>query len=136
MTEAAKCGLRMPNAELMIHLRRGEYEAALACDDAIIANPPSPEEAFAARANRASILWDLKRNDEALDAFKGVLEIDPNDAWVWHNMSILLTQMGRLNEALDANTHALDIMEFGVARAQRQTILAKINAGTDGAKVE
>jgi tetratricopeptide (TPR) repeat protein len=128
--------LRLPNAEAMIHLQRGEYEAALACDDRIIANPPSPEEGFAARANRASILWDLKRNDEALEAFRGVLEIDATDAWVWHNMSILLTQMGRLNEALDANTHALNIMDFGVARAQRETILAKINAGTEGAKVE
>jgi tetratricopeptide (TPR) repeat protein len=127
---------RLPNAEAMIHLQRGEYEAALACDDRIIANPPSPEEGFAAQANRASILWDLKRNDEALEAFQGVLERDPNDAWVWHNMSILLTQMGRLNEALDANTHALNIMDFGVARAQRQTILAKINAGTEDANVE
>ena len=44
--------------------------------------------------------------------------------------------MGRLNEALDANTHALNIMDFDVARTQRQTILAKINAGTEGAKVE
>jgi len=65
-----------------------------------------------------------------------VLEIDPNDAWVWHNMSVLLTQMGRLNEALDANTHALDAMDFALARAQRQTILAQMNAGTEGAKVE
>lgn len=127
---------RLPDAEAAIHLQRGEYAAALACDDRIIANPATAEDKFSALANRASILWDLKRNAEALAAFRGVLEVDPNDAWVWHNMSVLLTQMGQLNEALDANTHALNIMDFGVARTQRQTILAKMNAGTDGAKVE
>ncbi|HEY7094565.1 MAG TPA: hypothetical protein VH393_15385 [Ktedonobacterales bacterium] len=51
-------------------------------------------------------------------------------------MSVLLTQMGRFNEALDANTHALNAMDFALARSQRQTILAKMNAGTEGAKVE
>jgi tetratricopeptide (TPR) repeat protein len=127
---------RLPDAEASIHLQRGESEAALACDDRIIANPATPEDKFSALANRASILQSLKRNDEALAAFRGVLEIDPNDAWVWHNMSVLLTQMGRFSEALDANTHALNAMDFALARAQRQTILAKMNAGTEGAKVE
>jgi tetratricopeptide (TPR) repeat protein len=123
---------RLPDAEAAIHLRRGEYEAAIACFDRVVANPPSPEEAFVAQANRASALERLKRYDEALDTYRRVLQLDPNDAWLWHNMSILLMDQGRLDEALEANTRALAIMDFGNARMIRERILAKqLGATTD-----
>lgn len=127
---------RLPDAEEAIHLKRRDYDAALACVDRLIANPPSPEEHFAALAHRASVLWDLKRYDEALAAYDQVLALDPNDAWVWHNKSFLLEQMGRLDESLQANTRALQIMDFGVARSRREYLLKKIAAATGGAKAE
>jgi tetratricopeptide (TPR) repeat protein len=122
---------RLPDAEASIHLRRGEYEAAIACFDRLIANPPSAEEAFVAYANRASALENLGRYNEALESYGRVLQLDPNDAWVWHNASILLTNQGRLEEALQANTRALSIMNFSNARATRERILAAI-AERDG----
>lgn len=135
LREVAPNHQRLPDAEASIHLRRGEYEAAIACFDRVIANPPSPEEAFVALANKASALESLKRYDEALDAYHRVLEVDPNDAWVWHNMSILLQNQGRLDEALVANTHALAIMDFSNARVRREMILKQIaeHAGVSSA---
>lgn len=117
---------RLPDAESAIHLRRGEYEAAIVCFDRLIANPPSPEEAFAALANKASALESLQRYDEALDTYQRVLALDPNDAWIWHNISIILMNQNRLDEALEANTRALSIMNFSNAHARREMILAKI----------
>jgi tetratricopeptide (TPR) repeat protein len=102
----------------------------------VIANPPSPEEAFVAEANRASALENLKRYDEALDAYSRVLALDPNDAWVWHNKSILLMNLGRLDVALEANTHALSIMNFSNARTIRERILAKRAEVAGNAKAE
>lgn len=127
---------RLPDAEAAIHLRRGEYDDALACFARLIANPPSPEEAFVAEANRASALESLKRYDEALDAYSRVLQLDPNDAWVWHNKSILLMNFGRLDEALEANARALSIMDFSNARSIRERILAKRAQVTGGAKAD
>jgi len=127
---------RLPDAEAAIHLRRREYEAALACFDQVIANPPSPEEAFVAEANRAAALESLKRYDEALAAYSRVLELDPNDAWVWHNKSILLMNLGRLDEALETNTRALSIMNFSNARTIRERILAKRAEVAANAKAE
>lgn len=117
---------RLPDAEAAVHLRRGEYEAAIACYDRLLTNPPSPEEAFVALANKASALEHLKRYAEALETYQRVLQIDPNDAWVWHNASIILMNQGRLDEALEANSRALSIMDFSNAHAQRELILAKM----------
>lgn len=127
---------RLPDAEAAIHVRRGEYEAALACFDRLLANPPSAEEAFVAQANRASVLESLKRYEEALDAYERALQLDGNDAWLWHNMSILLMNQGRLDEALQANTRALAIMDFSNARVIRERILAKRAGATAEATPE
>lgn len=127
LRQVAPNHLRLPDAEAAIHLRRGEYEAAIACFERLISNPPSPEEQFVAYANRASALESLHRYDEALDAYQQVLRIDPNDAWVWHNASLLLLKQGRLREALEANTRALSIMDFSNARSTRERILAGLS---------
>jgi hypothetical protein len=126
---------RLPDAASAIYLRRGQYERAIACYDQLIANPPSADEAFVAQANRASALERLQRFDEAIEAYRHVLQVDPNDAWVWHNMSLLLLNQGRLEEALQANTRALAIMSFGNAQMSRKRILAAI-ARRDGVRAE
>ena len=35
----------------------------------------------------------MKRYDEALAAYDRVVAINPNDAWVWHNKSLLLMSL-------------------------------------------
>jgi tetratricopeptide (TPR) repeat protein len=126
---------RLPDAAATIYLRRGQHERAIACYDQLLANPPSADEAFVAQANRAAALERLQRYDEAIEAYRHVLQVDPNDAWAWHNMSLLLLNQGRLEEALQANTRALSIMSFGNAQMSRKRILAAI-ARRDGVRAE
>jgi tetratricopeptide (TPR) repeat protein len=114
---------RLASAESALYERRGEYEAALAATDRVIANAPSPEEAFSARSSRADLLDKMNRLDEALAAFQDVLAAQPNDAWNWHNVSLVLIKLGRLDEALEANTRALALMDFRNARVTRERIM-------------
>lgn len=122
---------RLPDAAATIYLRRGQYERAIACYDQLLANPPSADEALVAQANRAAALERLQRYDDAIEAYRNVLQVDPNDAWAWHNISLLLLNQGRLEEALQANTRVLSIMSFGNAQMSRKRILAAI-ARRDG----
>ena len=135
LQEVAPDHPRLPDAAAAIYLRRGQYARAIACYDQLLANPPSAGEAFVAQANRAAALERLQRYDEAIEAYRHVLRVDPKDAWVWHNMSLLLLNQGRLEEALQANTQALSIMNFGNAQMSRKRILTAI-AKRDGVTAE
>jgi tetratricopeptide (TPR) repeat protein len=115
---------RLPIAEVALYRRRGEYDAALAAVDRELANPPSAEETQSARGSRAFLLELMERYDDALAAYQSALAIEPNDPWNWHNMSLVLIKLGRVDEALEANTRALALMEFSNARATRERILA------------
>ena len=131
LKEAAPNHPRIPNAEQAIHAQRGEQEQALACTRQTLAYPPSPEEEYVALTNVPLILQRLKRNDEALAAFDEALARDPRDPWVWHNKSLLLMELNRDREALDCNTRALSLMQFGMAQQTRARILAKLGATQD-----
>jgi tetratricopeptide (TPR) repeat protein len=116
---------RLPGAEAALHEQRGEYEQALECTNRALAQPPSPEELEMALAHKGFLLSDLKRYAEALDAYDEALARAPDDPWTWHNRSLVLMSLGRYDEALESNTRALSIMEFGNARMIREKILAK-----------
>lgn len=119
---------RLPDAEATVHLRRGEYDAAIACFDQLIAHPPSVDEAFAARANRAAALESLKRHEEALDAYREALRFAPEDPWMLNNIAIILLNQGQLDEAREANARALANMNFAEAHTIRARILAALAA--------
>jgi tetratricopeptide (TPR) repeat protein len=135
LRQVAPGHLRLPDAAAAIYVRRGQYQQALACYDQLLAKPPSAGEAFVAQLNRASLLEQLQRYDEAIDAYRQVLQLDPSDVWMWHNTSLLMLNRGRLEEALQANTQALAIMNFGDAQMSRKRILAAI-AQRDGVTAE
>jgi tetratricopeptide (TPR) repeat protein len=120
---------RLPNSLMFYHDMRGEYEEALHWADRAIASGPTPEDVYAARSRKASILLHFKRFDEALAVYDASLKDDPRDPWAWHNKSYALTQLGRYHEALACNERALAIMDFGTARQQRDIILKKMAEG-------
>jgi tetratricopeptide (TPR) repeat protein len=113
----------LPASEMIYRQRIGQYDRALECADLAVNGFLSPTESAAILDTKASILQSLKRNDEAVDAFKSALSYFPNP-WTWHNLSILLDKMGRYQEALDANSRALAMMNFGMAQQVRATILS------------
>jgi tetratricopeptide (TPR) repeat protein len=59
--------------------------------------------------NLGVILDDMKRFDEAEEAYKRAIEIDPDYAQAWYNLGVLLYDMKRFDEALDACKKALEI---------------------------
>lgn len=120
---------RLPNAMMFYHEMRAEYDDALLWADRAIASGPTPEEVFAARSRKASIFERMKRYDEALAVYDACVQEAPSDPWIWHNMSVLLTRLGRYQDALTCNQRALSIMDFGTARSQREIILAKLGGG-------
>ncbi len=92
---------RLPNAMMFYHEMRAEYDDALLWADRAIASGPTPEEVFAARSRKASIFERMKRYDEALAVYDACVQEAPSDPWIWHNMSVLLTRLGRYQDALD-----------------------------------
>jgi tetratricopeptide (TPR) repeat protein len=116
---------RLPDAEARLHEQRGEYEAALDCVNRTLAHPPSPEELEVALSRKGILLLDLERYSEAVDVYDEALARSPDDPWTWHNRSVVLMSLGRYDEALESNTRALSIMNFGAAHQIRDEILAK-----------
>jgi tetratricopeptide (TPR) repeat protein len=55
------------------------------------------------------------RYRQALELYRQVVKLDPNDPWAWHNMSIIYMESRDYNKAFDCNRRALHIMEFGAA---------------------
>lgn len=126
LKEVAPQHPRLPDAEAAIRMQRSQNAEALASLRAALAVAPTPEDAFAYRANIAMLFKLLKQNDEALAAFDEVLTLDPRDAWTWYNKGSLLLDLGQYDAALAATDQALAVMDFGMARTQRERILAKV----------
>jgi tetratricopeptide (TPR) repeat protein len=123
---------RLPDAEASLRIQQGNNAAVLQCLDRTIAVAPSPEEVFVAHATKAAVLADMGRGDakrleQAAQAYDQVLALDPRDPWTWHNKSVVLQQLGRYQEALDCNTRALEIMDFGTAQDMRKAILRHLD---------
>lgn len=113
----------LPATEMVYRRRIGQYDRALECADLALNGFLTPTESAAVLDRKASVLMALKRNDEAAEAYRAALSYFPNP-WTWHNLSIVLDNMGRYQEALDANTHALSMMNFNMAQQRRATILS------------
>ncbi len=117
---------RLPKAEMTYREVRGEYDEALVCADRVIALANTPERRGLALGGKATLLMSLKRYDETIPLFREAATLKPGDPWIWHNLSIALTELGRYQEALDCNERALSIMDFGVARNQREILVRKL----------
>lgn len=64
--------------------------------------------------------------DKSLMAYREILEIDPQDPWSWHNLSLIQIQKGVLLEAEKSNAKAPMLMDFPAAR-QTQCFLREKN---------
>ncbi len=117
---------RLPQAEVFYHRVRGEYEEAVACSDRALEYAATPVEKASILSSKALLLMNLKRNDEAVATFQTASALNPNDPWIWHNITFPLVELGRYHEALRCSERALSIMDFGVARAQHEKIMQSL----------
>jgi tetratricopeptide (TPR) repeat protein len=124
---------RLPQAEVFYHRVRGEYEQAVICSDRALAYARTPAEQASILSSKALLLMSLKRNDEAVTTFQAACALNPDDPWIWHNMTFPLVELGRYHEALRCSERALSIMDFSVARKQRENIMQKLAQQLGGA---
>ncbi len=59
---------------------------------------------------------------DAIEPLRMVTEMDPDDPWGWHNLSIGLFRAGKLRQAKRCNAEALALMEFEAARQVEKTL--------------
>lgn len=77
----------------------------------------------------------LGNADDALDAYRTALAIDPEDGWSMNNMGLLLIQQGRYEEALRPLARATQLSE-GVAVFENNLGIALERTGHYGAAAE
>jgi Tfp pilus assembly protein PilF len=86
--------------------RAKDYAGALAAADKAI--KAGPEHALAYHL-RGSALSELGRNDDALDALRQALTLDPSLSYVQYKIALVLSFLGRQEEALAATDAAIGL---------------------------
>jgi tetratricopeptide (TPR) repeat protein len=66
---------------------------------------------------------------QALQAYKLLAQLDPQDPWLWHNASIAHFHLQQYRDAEKCNKKALEFMDFKAARDMEQLIKKKRPAG-------
>ena len=80
----------------------------------------------------ARLKLEQQRDDEALELFQRLIDIDPSDAVVYGNMGIALFYLGRSNEALQHFDQALSLdPTLENVRNNRETVLKAMEATQD-----
>jgi len=87
--------------------RAGNPGKALALATQATGMAPRSEVAW---LNRANALFDLRKGDEALEAFGRALELNSAYSKAWYNKGVLLLLLGRADEALDCFEEVLGIL--------------------------
>lgn len=123
---------RLPGAEATLFERYGQKEKALACIEQSIARAQSPVDQTIARINYANMLLNMGRYDDAVSAYRTLLQTEQNDPWLWHNLSIALYSLQRYDEALSCNERALSIMPFNAAMVRGEMIRKKLDERARG----
>lgn len=60
--------------------------------------------------------------EKSINTYLDLAELDPDDPWLWHNLSVMYVELEMFKEAHQCNQRALSIMDFGAAREIEQVI--------------
>jgi tetratricopeptide (TPR) repeat protein len=66
--------------------------------------------------------------DEALTVYQEALHFDKQNAWLWHNMSVVYWRQEKYEEALNCNKHALALLELPQARQMENALKEKLDS--------
>lgn len=62
---------------------------------------------------------------KVIGVYRNLAALDPEDPWMWHNLSLAYYHLERYDKAQQANQKALEIMDFPVAREMEQILKKK-----------
>jgi tetratricopeptide (TPR) repeat protein len=65
--------------------------------------------------------------DKALIIYKEVVQFDAENAWLWHNMSVVYWHQKNYQEAARCNKKALALLDFPPARQMETAVNRKLN---------
>jgi tetratricopeptide (TPR) repeat protein len=85
------------------------------------ANAPPRRKAGIANSLAAE-LFDLGRVDEAIDTMRDAIALKPEHAWAHYNLAMMLSRIGRGEEAMASVRRALAIFDFPAARSLEQRL--------------
>jgi tetratricopeptide (TPR) repeat protein len=109
----------------LIHLRSGRAEAALVAFDEAI----RLRDGFTtARINRGEAFGLLGRWDLAVAEYRGVLEIEPENAWVHAYLGYALVEYGDVDRLDEAATHCEQALALAPNLPQAHTNLGAVRA--------
>ena len=77
----------------------------------------------------ADLYLDQGRYSQSIQLYRDVINLNPDDPWAWHDMSIVFVHMKKFKEAKVCNQRALDIMDFEAARDIQRLIEKKRSGG-------
>jgi len=68
-------------------------------------------------SHMAGIIMDrVEFTDEAIVLYRKVVQLNANDPWAWHNLSLLYWRNKDYDKSGECNRRALDLMNFGAAQ--------------------
>lgn len=62
---------------------------------------------------------------KVIATYRDLAAVDPQDPWLWHNLSLAYYHLERYDKAQQANQQALSLMDFPVAREMEQLLKSK-----------
>lgn len=97
--------------------------SALPLFDRALSAATSPSQEIHVRNRIARYYVLFGKAGQAVEMYKTLTQLTPDDPWVWHNLSILYLQRYRLRKAWQCNARALKLMSFDNARQIRRSII-------------
>lgn len=76
-------------------------------------------------SKQAAVLHDVGKTKEAIPLYEEVVKLDPQDAWTWHNLSLVYLKEGNSEQAGKCNFNALSIGQFGAAQSVLNTLVSQ-----------
>lgn len=76
----------------------------------------------------AGFFMAMEEWKKVIATYRDLAALDPQDAWMWHNLSLAYYHLERYDKAQQANQQALSIMDFPVAREMEQLLKSQLGS--------
>jgi len=73
----------------------------------------------------AGFFLALEEWKKVIETYRSLSALDPEDPWLWHNLSLAYYHLERFDKAQQANQKALELMDFPVAREMEELLKKK-----------
>lgn len=73
----------------------------------------------------ADVAWRFKDWKKYVEARKALVEMNPDSAWAYHNLSIAYEMNGNFEDGIVSSKKAIAMMDFGAGRNQLANVLRK-----------